>query len=728
MDRQSEYAVAGTPLERAQDLYRSGQLREAEKAYRALLVSEPSGDAAAGLGAILKSTGRLREAGEHYQWALSHCPWSPILLSNASNWLRENGKSPESLSLLERGLQAWPKDLHLKWGIVLSLHQAGRVEQSLRHLEQLIVEHGERPRLLHQLVACLLSCNRLTEALETIEKLQKQEADDETLLKQQLTLLQRVGRGKEAWKILRNQHVITGKELLKTKSLLLLGDGQHEKALILFEKLCDLEPDNGDHWLNLAACQKGMKQMTALLKTLRKAINLHPDRPDLKQAYGSLLIEHGHWNEGLKYMIKSADDPKTTDVQQFNLQFAAAGYRLLTTTELAERVKKWESQAKLSPAPLWSDHIKHQSKTKRLRVGYYSQDLHPNHPVGRFIEPLLREHDPKMVEVVGISCAQSIQIGSDEIKKYCKQWVEVGMASDLEAARQISELELDILVELGGYTGGQKIRSLTAKPAPIQLSYLGYFASTHLDCIDGVIGDTIIFPKGMEGEFPGQTLHRIPRCYMAFEQKDLLEPKRTAPDNRFRFGCFNHSRKLSNPCLDLFTKVLNNNPDSLLVLKSQTFTEPEEKERIRQRFCQRGIPKDRLELLNRSEDTQSHLRSYGRMDVALDPIPYGGATTTAEAIWMGVPVICLAGEGMVGRLSASILEGAGLSAAISKDINQYIELANKLVKTGPRNDEQRLAIKQQVERSELMDAEGLARAIEDTYRKCWHEWIESTSS
>ena len=129
---------------------------------------------------------------------------------------------------------------------------------------------------------------------------------------------------------------------------------------------------------------------------------------------------------------------------------------------------------------------------------------------------------------------------------------------------------------------------------------------------------------------------------------------------RFRFGCFNHSRKLSDECLDLFAEVLRITPGSLLVLKSQTFGETAERKRIELRLGERGIDRRRIELLRRSENEEDHLKLYGRMDVALDPIPYGGATTTAEALWMGVPVICLAGDGMVGRLSSAIISGAGL--------------------------------------------------------------------
>ena len=178
------YAQEASGLERAQELYRSGQLKEAEEAYRRLLATKPSGDAAAGLGAILKGSGRKQEAEELYRWALENCPLSVSLLNNACNWLREQGKATESIMWLQRGLQNWPEDIHLRWGLARSLHHAEKPQQALGHLEQLLQENGNRPLLLRELVACLLSCNRLDEALYHLEQLRGLEPIDEMLLQQ----------------------------------------------------------------------------------------------------------------------------------------------------------------------------------------------------------------------------------------------------------------------------------------------------------------------------------------------------------------------------------------------------------------------------------------------------------------------------------------------------------------------------------------------------------------
>ena len=690
-----------------------------------ILSKEHNSDAAAGLGALLRSKGRHKEAETHYRWALNNCDLSPILISNASNWLRDQGYVHDSISWLSTGLQRWPEDMHLRWGMALSLHHAEEPEQAIRQLETLIDDHGQRPLLMKELLACLLKCEKWDEALRTVENMRSSQPDDAQLLQQQIKLLQRVQRTPEAWTLLRKQTLIKGVRLLQIKATLLLSEQRYQEALPLFAQLIEQEPEEGNHWINLAACQKNLKLMVAPLETLEHAVGLHPERPDLLQALGSIMIEHGRWREGLPYLVRSTANKNSSDVQHFNLQFSAAGNRLMTPTELQERAEKWEKGRGLTPTPLWNDNIKERSPDQRLRIGYFSQDLH-NHPVGRFIEPLLKIHNRQQVEVIGISCGGIHDNHSKRLEQHCDGWLEVkNNVSDLTAARQIANLELDILVELGGYTGGQRLRVLTAKPAPIQLSYLGYFASTNLKCIDGWIGDDVVFPQGIEKEAIGQKLYRLPRCYMSYQPESWIAPERTAQDEHFRFGCFNHSRKLSDPTLDLFAEVLKTIPGSILVLKSQTFCEMKERERVLRRLIDRGIPKERIEILKRSREVNDHLSMYGKMDVALDPIPYGGATTTAEALWMGVPVICLAGEGMVGRLSASILYGAGLEAAVATNIDGYIRRAKNIALRGIRTNKQRREIRNHLLKSQFMNSEGLVESMENIYRSCWQSWLSS---
>ena len=240
--------------------------------------------------------------------------------------MRDKGEAKESLIWLYKGLQEWPQDLHLRWGQVLSLHKAERPQQALHYLDELIQEQGQRPLLLQERVACLLSCGRNDEALSTLKALRGQKPNDATLLLQELTLLQRLQKTQEAWGLLKDQkRILSESSQLRAAAILLLREQRHQEAEPLFKQLTEQEPQEGDHWLNLAACQKALKQMVAPLQTLQDAVAIHPERPDLVQALGSSLIEHGRWNEGLPLMLRSVDHPNSTDVQHFNLQFATAG-------------------------------------------------------------------------------------------------------------------------------------------------------------------------------------------------------------------------------------------------------------------------------------------------------------------------------------------------------------------------------------------------------------------
>jgi protein O-GlcNAc transferase len=320
-------------------------------------------------------------------------------------------------------------------------------------------------------------------------------------------------------------------------------------------------------------------------------------------------------------------------------------------------------------------------------VGYLSPD-YCNHPVGRFMEPIFAGHDRSRVEVIGLSCGRHHDAQHQELQQLCDSWHDVRYGDDLRVARFLADLRLDVLVDLGGHTADQRIRLLTARPAPIQLSYLGYPASTYLTCIDGWIGDRVVFGPAQEQEKgPREQLLRLPRCYLAYQAPaDTPEPQRTAADGRFRFGSFNHSRKLSDCALDLFAAVLQAVPESLLVLKSTTFVEAAERERIVARLAQRGIAPERLELLEW----------------------VFGNHHTCEALWMGVPVLTLLGEVMVERQSAAVLAGADL-----------LQRARLLAQKGPSSTEDRLALRRHVAASPLADPRGLVDALEQLYRQLW---------
>ena len=703
-------------LEKAREIHRQGDLGKAESLYRGLLSKKKDGDTAAALGALLRSKNRREDAEALYSWAMNNCNWTPILVSNACNWYRENGKNAETVNYLKQALSIWPEDIRIKWGMALSLHHAGKPIIAMQFLDNLIQQEGEKKLLLEELAACQISSERYDEAVNTTEKLERIDPNNTRYVKQRYLLMIRTGNFKTATKLLKSECRLNKDELAKISAIIKMQTKQYASAEKIFIKLTIEDPKDADNWLNLACCQRAMKKMVRPLKTLQSAVNINPDRTDLTQALGSLLVEHGKKQEGLVLLKRALKSESTTDVQYFNFQYACSGYLLIESKEAKASAKDWEKKRGLKPLNIWKDTFREMSKKKKIRLGYFSQDFH-NHPVGRFIEPIIERHDRDIFEVIAINCGTVYDEQTERIKCKADKWLDVSLDNDIVGARKISNEQIDIIVELGGYTGGSRIRMLTAKPAPIQLSYLGYFADTFLDCIDGWIGDSAVFEKANLGnEQQEDYMYRLASCYMAYRPEKSVRVRREVKDGYFRFGCFNHSRKLNEETIDLFASILREVSDSKLVLKSQTFGEEEEKERILRKMIKRGIDKSRLEILNRTESTLEHLQCYGLMDVALDPIPYGGATTTAEALWMGVPVICLEGKNMVERLGSAVLTGAGLQSAIAGNIKEYVEIAKRMASVGVRNTQKREELREYIQRSDLMNEGKLAKELERCYK------------
>ena len=415
------------------------------------------------------------------------------------------------------------------------------------------------------------------------------------------------------------------------------------------------------------------------------------------------------------------DSKNIKNIHLFNRQFLGIGTCEYESKYLSSQARTWEQTCLARfTTNLWKDRIQIPVNGRKLRIGYLSADF-ANHPVGRFLLPVLSNHNKEAIEVWALSCGSHDDWITDHIRKHVDHWVDLRYKKMEENARIVADIGLDVIIELGGFSAGSNIEILCYRPAPVQLSYLGYPGPTYLKCIDGWIGDKALFGQLDEVDRSAHALIEIDGGYMAFDTGgELPMPKRTGK-YRFRFGSFNHARKLTQSTIDLFCKVMLANPEAELVLKSISFCEKAEKQRIRQRFKKAGLQSERLKLLDWVEGGLNHLQLYSEIDVALDPIPYGGATTTAEALWMGVPVVALAGKGMVGRLSASLLIHGNKKEWVARDISQYIAIATELAQKGPRSSESRYKLRLEMQESSLANGRRLSQELEQKYFELRHQ-------
>jgi len=722
-DITTELTRANKLRSQAQAAHEAGDLDQACALYQALLTrNEPVAarlSDAINLGALLRQRGWLRQAADHYRRWLPLLPQTPTFSRNACNCLRQLGCAKEALAVVERCLQEHQSEVGLCIDRADCLLDLGQLQRSRALLESLLQSNPRLRAAWVSLGVVLARQQQLEAALQAFEQADRLEADQGQMAANRINLLKDLGRLTEAealWNSLqppqRNHRAVRG-----ALAGLRMAQNQPELASQLLAQLCREQPDEPTHWLNWSACLRGLKYTVAPSEVLKRALQLHPEHWDLQEALGQALAEMGNDAATQRLWQRQARRPLADlkDVHVFNRQFLGISSPCLDATDLAEQARAWEQQ-KLAQGvgPLWPDLLTEPRDGRPLRVGYLTADA-CNHPVGRFLLPLLKQHDRQRVEPWVLSCGSHHDWITEQLQQACPQWLDLKAANDLQAARLVADLRLDVAVDLGGFTGGSRIGVLVYRPAPVQLSYLGYPAPTYLNCIDGWIGDETLFGGLQASDRTAHQLHCIDGGYMAFDAGDGIALPEREPSPAFRFGCFNHARKLSDAAIALFVAVLQAVPDAELVLKSISFHEAKERLRIQQRFARAGLDPKRLVLLDWVQGGLNHLMRYSAIDVALDPIPYGGATTTCEALWMGVPVITLAGAGMAGRLSASLLQAAGCGDWIANDRDDYVAKASMLHHKGQRRQGERQALREQVATSPMADARRLATGLEHLY-------------
>ncbi len=724
--------MAATSSVRAQawKCHQNGAEAQAEQLYRQLLEQQAEDTDAVNLGALLRGQGRLAEAIQHYQVWLPSFSSSVNLTLNAVNCAIEAGALSEADQWLQQGLLQHPEERLLRQARARLLQAQGQGSQGAALLQELCQQAPNDASAWLDLGLARHRLGQRDAALEAFRHAGQLAPDDPRAAANQITVLQEQGNWQEA------ERLIAGLAPAVRQSCQVRGALAHlqmERQLVVeaaaeFAELCALEPQQPLHWLNRTACLRQLKHGMAALAVAKQGMVLHPQHRDLRHALGQCLAEVGRYRQAMALMEPGQQSPEELTGQHlFSLQFLGAGYGLIAPELRAQLAQRWEGeQRNQGVGALWGDRLRRPPHGRPLRVGYLSADF-CNHPVGRFLLPVLEAHDRGAVEVVGLSCGPHQDAVQEELRSHCQHWLNLRHATDLEAARMVSDLELDLVVELGGYTAGSRLGILCHRPAPVQLSYLGYFAPTYLACIDGWIGDRMLFGGLGELDRQAQALLLVEGGYMAYRDRALPAPQR-GNAGRFRFGSFNHARKLSAQAVELFCAVLAAVPQAELVLKSISFVEAAEQERVRALFAAAGLQADRLILLPWVEGRTAHLACYREIDVALDSLPYGGATTTCEALAMGVPVVTLAGPGMVGRLSASVLEHAGCGAWIAAHAKDYVAIAQQLAAAGPRHSAQRLALRRQLEGSNLADGARLARELEQLYRAAATNALKQPSS
>ncbi|MES2187025.1 MAG: O-linked N-acetylglucosamine transferase [Pseudomonadota bacterium] len=348
-----------------------------------------------------------------------------------------------------------------------------------------------------------------------------------------------------------------------------------------------------------------------------------------------------------------------------------------------------------------------------LRVGYVSADL-CQHTVGLLAKDVLASHDPARVLAFAYHAGPQRDWVTEQLARSCSLRM-VGALDDAALARQVQADGIDVLVDLSGHTAGSRLTMFARRPAPVQVSWLGYFATTGLAVMDAVLLDAAHAPPGAETQFT-ETVVRMPQgrwCYVPVPFMPPVPAGLPAQRNgHVTFGCFNNSAKLNGRVFDLWARLLLAVPTARLVLKWRTFLDPAYGARVREAFAAHGVDPARLDLRGPSFHVDA-LKEYGDIDIALDPFPFTGGLTSCEALWMGVPVVTWPQERVVSRQTLALLQTVGLPELAASDANDYLRIASTLAADLPRLDALHAGLRGRVAASPLCDAAGFTRGLED---------------
>lgn len=493
---------------------------------------------------------------------------------------------------------------------------------------------------------------------------------------------------------------------------------QGDKAIAVYERVLALDP------LAIDAATNRARLLADTLPTraegaLRRSLVASPAVAPALTALARLYQSAGNGKTAQRWFARAYAADATNPALHSNWILQLSYDPDLSRSYILKRHLRWALCHGVAQA---SSQVAVVDPNKMLRVGYVSADL-GHHPVGHFLLPAVAHRSSEAIETVCYSGRRNRDAWTQRLEAAADQWVEVADLSDSDLAERIRADGIDILVDLSGHTAGNRLPIFASKPAPIQVTWMGYPGTTGLSQVDYIIGDTAQIPSGDEHWYVERVV-RLDPGYVSYS------PPGDAPDvkplpagrlGRVTFGSLNNLAKLNPSTLDLWAKVLAAVPGSRLLLAWQSLADHRVAGRIREAAVAAGIPSSCLELRPGGEHSR-FLDTYGDIDIALDPAPYSGGLTTVEALWMGVPVLTLPGSRFSGRHAASHLTQVGLSDWIVSSFEGYVAHAASAAGNFDHLADLRASLRHRLRGSSLLDGASFARRLEAAYRKMWHTW------
>ena len=629
------------------------------------------------------------EAERIYALVRRECPkdFDAWLLSGAMAFQR-GGHLEEAVELLQQARKLNHESIECRMFLGMALADLGRYTEAEPHLLRSLKKVTHRPEMWENLARCQKALGQPQEALKSLEKFVELEPFNT------------------------NAHETLGEYVSMIR-----GFAEAEPH---FRKAIDIDPNLAIAWSNLGLSL--LEQTGRILEGLDcfdKALQLDP----------FLIVASSARALGLQRLYKAEESLDLYNsilwMEPHNTNVLSARNMLLNYLPQHDSQSVFEAHKEfgaLFPLDEFQIFFNPPEPDKKLRIGFISPDFR-HHSVAFFILPILKHLDKTKIQTILYHCYHSEDTISAVLRGHADKWSNLNGIEDDAAAEVIRKDAPDILIDLAGHSSMNRLPLLARRLAPVQISYLGYPSTTGLPAITHRFVDETTDPSGDTDTLATEKLIRFSPCAWAYgpilDAPEPLMPDENAP---ITLGSFNNFLKVTDETLSIWSKILDRVPNSRLLIKSLFLEDPEVLKNVTARLAAAGLPADRVEIAAFMPSTEDHLTAYNRVDVALDTFPYNGTTTTCEALWMGVPVVSLAGDRHAARVGLSLLTAIGHAEWAVENEDAYIEKAVSLAQNRTLRSQLRESLRSEVAASILCDHKGQATRFETALRQAWTEW------
>jgi protein O-GlcNAc transferase len=567
-------------------------------------------------------------------------------------------------------------------------HQAGELSQATELYRQILVEQPQHVGALHYLGVLAHQAGRNDVAVDLIRRSLAFQPDNA--------------------------------EAFNNLAVALSGMNKLDEAIAVCHQALSLKPNYAEAYGNLGNAQRDKGQLDEAVAAYRRALAIKPNFAEMHCNLGNVLKDQSQLDEAIMAFRRAiALKPNYLEAHS-NLVYTIHFHPDYDARTIADEHRRWNRQHGEPLKRFVQTHANDRKPDRRLRIGYVSPNFRL-HPIGRFLLPLFAHHDKSQVEVFAYSQSPVVDEVTEQLRLRADCWRNIVGLADADAADLIRNDKIDILVDLTMHMAYNRLLIFTRKPAPVQVTYLAYCSTTGLETIDYRLSDPHLDPPGMDESVYSERTIRLPETYWCYQPIVAVSEVSALPALKqgfVTFGSLNNFCKVSEPTLVVWAAVLRAVPKSQLLLNA---SEGSHRQRVLDRLEREGIEPQRVRFVSHLP-VEKYFGLYGQIDIALDPFPHGGGTTSCDALWMGVPVVSLTGRTAVGRGGLSILSNVGMQDLVAHSAEAYVQIATELAKDLPRLSNLRLTLRRRMEQSPLMDAPRFVRNIEATYRQMWNAW------